>query len=124
MKVTLSMNLIGVKSLEESKVFYEHGLGMKFLEFRPPFAEAILDDKYIFNIEENADYRSQDWSKNHIGGMKSCVFETDDMELFISNIRNFGGNIISEPVKEPWGYIIAKFSDPSGNVFIVEQEDK
>lgn len=124
MKTTLSMNLIGVRSLEQSRDFYEHALGMKFLEFRPPFAEAILDDKYLFNIEENADYRSEDWAKHHIGGMKSSVFETDDLEAFLEKVRKYGGTVISGPTKEPWGYTIAHFSDPSGNIFIVEQEDK
>lgn len=124
MKITLSMNLIGVHSLKESRAFYEKALGMKFLEFRPPFAEALLDEKFLFNIEENADYRSKDWAKNHIGGMKSCVFETDDIEQFLKGIEEYGGTIISLPVVEPWGYTIATFSDLSGNTFIVEQENK
>jgi len=124
MKITLSMNLICVHSLEESKPFYEQALGMKFLEFRPPFAEAKLDDKYLFNIEENADYRSEDWAQKHISGMKSCVFETDDLEMFLEKVKIYGGTVISGPTKEPWGYTIAYFSDPSKNIFIVEQEDK
>lgn len=118
------MNLIGVKNLEESKSFYENALGMKFLEFRPPFSEAILDEKYLFNIEEDAEYRSSDWAHEHIGGIKSCVFETDTINEFLEVVKKYGGNLVTEPQKEPWGYIVAKFSDPSGNIFIVEQEDK
>lgn len=118
------MNLIGVHSLEESRAFYEKALGMKFLEFRPPFAEALLDEKFLFNIEENADYRSKDWAAQHIGGMKSCVFETDGIEAFLKGVELYSGRIVSAPEVEPWGYTIATFSDPSGNVFIVEQENK
>lgn len=123
MKTTLSMNLIGVNSLIESRPFYENVLQMKFAEFRPPFAEAVLGEHFVFNIEENADYRDADWAQHHIGGYKSCVFGTDNIAAFRELVIQYGGAIVTEPVLEPWGYWIMKFTDPTGNVFIVEQED-
>lgn len=124
MKVTLGMNLIGVKSLEEARPFYENVLGMKFLEFRPPFSEAILDEKYLFNIEESDAERSTDWTERNVGTFKCCVFETDNIHAFLKKVEKFGGDILSQPEKAPWGWWEAKFSDPSNNIFIIEQEDK
>jgi hypothetical protein len=52
--------------LNKARPFYETVFGMKFDEFRPPFASATLGS-IEFNIEENATYRSPDWPKLYIG---------------------------------------------------------
>ncbi len=117
----VSSILIGVSNLNKSKPFYENVLGMKFEEFRPPFASATLDG-VEFNIEENASYRSSDWEKLNIGGRKQVSFHADDLESFLKKAESLGAKIVSGIETKPWGWKEAIIADPDGNEFIIEQE--
>jgi predicted enzyme related to lactoylglutathione lyase len=119
----VSSFLIGVRDLNKAKDFYEQVLGFKFDEFRPPFASATLDG-IEFNIEEDADYRSPDWSKNYIGGRKPIAFQTDNLEDFLKAAELGGAKIISGIEVKPWDWQEAIIADPDGNEFIIEQEVK
>lgn len=121
--ISLSMNLIGVTNLQKAKSFYENVFGMKFIEFRPPFAEATLG-KAVFNIEEPTPYREKSWSKQHIGGRKSCVFHVADMKQFLTKAQKEGARIITQPKLQPWGWIDAVIADLDGNEFGIEQEEE
>lgn len=117
----VSSILIGVSDLNKARPFYENVFGMKFEEFRPPFASAILDG-VEFNIEENAPYRSLDWSKLYIGGRKQVSFQSDDLDLFLKQAVLYGAKIIKEIETKPWGWKEAIISDFDCNEFIIEQE--
>jgi hypothetical protein len=65
MKVIHFSILIGVHSLEASRPIYENIFGMKFIDFRPPYALAYLND-IEFNIEEDASYRDVAWREVNI----------------------------------------------------------
>ncbi|HLD81648.1 MAG TPA: VOC family protein [Patescibacteria group bacterium] len=117
----VSSILIGVNDLNKAKPFYEQVFGFQFGEFRPPFASASLDG-IEFNIEENADYRSKDWTNNYVGGRKHVSFETDNLEQFLAKAESLGGQIIEPPKEKPWGWKEAIIADPDGNEFIVEQK--
>jgi predicted enzyme related to lactoylglutathione lyase len=117
----VSSILIGVSDLNKARPFYENVFGMKFEEFRPPFASAILDG-VEFNIEENAPYRSLDWPKIYIGGRKQVSFQSDDLDLFLKQAMLGGAKIIKEIETRPWGWKEVIISDPDGNEFIIEQE--
>jgi predicted enzyme related to lactoylglutathione lyase len=120
-KVTLGVNLIGVRDLKRARPFYEKIIGMHFIEFRPPFAEATLG-KALFNIEEDAQYREKEWAKKNIGGRKSCVFDVKDMDYFLKRATKAGARIIEQPKLQPWGWINAVITDLDGNEFCIEQE--
>jgi len=113
--------LIGVSSLEKSRSFYEVVFGMKFEEFRPPFALAVLDG-VEFNLEEDATYRKANWAQMYIGGRKHISFETDKLTEFLALARSNGAVIVQDIESKPWGWDEAIISDPDGNEFIIEQE--
>lgn len=117
----VSSILIGVSDLNKARPFYEDVFGMKFDEFRPPFASANLGG-VEFNIEENASYRSSDWSKLYIGGRKQVSFQADDLDSFLKQAELSGAKIIKEAETKPWGWKEAIITDPDGNEFIIEQE--
>jgi predicted enzyme related to lactoylglutathione lyase len=117
----ISSILIGVNNLQKAKPFYEQVFGMKFEEFRPPFASATFDG-IEFNIEENADYRSSDWATLYIGGRKHISFQADDLESFLLYAEEHGATIIKPIETKPWGWKEAIIADFDGNEFIVEQE--
>jgi predicted enzyme related to lactoylglutathione lyase len=119
--VKVSSILIGVSDLNKARPFYENVFGMKFDEFRPPFASATLGDTE-FNIEENASYRPSDWSTLYIGGRKQVSFKTDDLDAFLKQAELSGAKIIKEIETKPWGWKESIIADPDGNEFIIEQE--
>lgn len=117
----VSSILIGVTDLNKARPFYENVFGMKFDEFRPPFASTTLGD-IEFNIEENATYRSSDWSKLYIGGRKQVSFQTANLDLFLKHAESFGSKIVKGIETKPWGWKEVIIADPDGNEFIIEQE--
>ena len=121
--VKVSMNLIGVTNLKKAKQFYEQVFNMKFIEFRPPFAEATLGNA-VFNIEEHTSYREKNWAKKHIGGRKSCVFQTNNLQQFLKRAIQAKAKIIQKPITRHWGWQDAVIADFDGNEFAIEQEIK
>ncbi len=75
-----------------------------------------------FNIEENAPYRSPDWSKLYIGGRKHISFETEDLAAFLKQAKLYGAKIVKEVEEKPWGWKEAIIVDLDGNEFVIEQE--
>ncbi|MCF7831294.1 MAG: VOC family protein [Candidatus Pacebacteria bacterium] len=117
----VSSILIGVSDLNQARIFYENVFGMKFDEFRPPFASATLDG-IEFNIEEDAPVRSADWAKINIGTRKNISFESDNLDVFLQQALLHGAKIIKEIETKPWGWKEVIIADPDGNEFIIEQE--
>jgi len=117
----VSSILIGVSDLNKAKLFYERVLRMKFNEFRPPFASAVLEN-IEFNIEEDAPYRSPGWASKYIGGRKHVSFQTDDLEKFLAHAVEYGARIVQESEVKPWNWKEAVIADCDGNEFIIEQE--
>ncbi|MEK7645401.1 MAG: VOC family protein [Patescibacteria group bacterium] len=120
-KVTFSTILIGVSDLNKARPFYEKVFGLKFDEFRPPFASATLGD-IEFNIEENADYRSPDWAQKNIGTRKSCTFRVEDIFVFMKDAVTLGATVVHGPMKQHWGWYDGVIADSDGNEFVIEQE--
>lgn len=117
----VSSILIGVTDLNKARSFYENVFGMRFDEFRPPFASATLGT-IEFNIEEDAPYRSSDWSKIYIGGRKHVSFETEDLTVFLEQAILQGAKVIKEIEEKSWGWKEVIIADLDGNEFIVEQK--
>jgi predicted enzyme related to lactoylglutathione lyase len=117
----LSSILIGVSNLEKARPFYEKVLGLKFDEFRPPFASAYLGD-IEFNIEEDAPYRKPGWAKQNIGGRKNISLLADDIDAFLKEAVAQGARVVSPVEVQPWGWKEAIIADPDGNEFIIDQE--
>lgn len=117
----VSSILIGVRSLEQAKDFYENVLGILFDEFRPPYASFTLNN-LEFNVEENSPERDPDWAKMYIGGRKQVSFAVDDLEAFLVQAKKYGAQVLSLPKTKPWGWQEAVITDLDGNEFLIEQE--
>jgi len=55
------------------------------------------------------------------GGPSNIIFDTGDMEASAKSLKEKGVTFIQEPTEQPWGGIMAMFSDPDGNVFSLVQ---
>lgn len=121
MKVSFNAVLIGVHDILKSKIFYENVLDVTFDEARPPFSNFYLNG-IEFMVEENTSERDQNWEEDYLGTPKGFCFSCEDINLFLEKVTTFGGTVITEPIKKPWGSIEAKFADLDGNTFIIEQE--
>lgn len=119
--VKISAIVIGVKSLEHSRIFYEQVLGITFTAFRPPFASFLIDN-VEFNLEENSPERDQSWSLNYIGGRKGIGFAVSDLNSFLSNATKHQAKIIKQAQVMSWGWMEAVIADTDGNEFLVEQK--
>jgi predicted enzyme related to lactoylglutathione lyase len=120
MKVTFSSVLIGVKDILKSKVFYENVFGVTFDEVRPPFSNFYLNG-IEFMVEEHSPERSNDWTKRYVGREMGVCLQTENINLYFEEVVVYGGTIIKEAIKKPWGSIEGKFTDLDGNIFIIEQ---
>jgi predicted enzyme related to lactoylglutathione lyase len=120
MKVNFNAVLIGVKNILKSKVFYENVFGIVFDEVRPPFSNFYLNG-IEFMVEEDTDNREEGWAEKYIGRETGICLEVDNLELFLKLVIDNNGKIIQESKEKPWGTIESKFSDPYGNIFIIEQ---
>lgn len=43
------------------------------------------------------------------------VLDTDNMEAFVQRLKEGGARVTREPVRGPWGGLVADFLDPDGN---------
>ena len=120
MKVTFSAVLIGVQDILKSKAFYENILGVTFDEVRPPFSNFYLNG-IEFMVEENTPEREEGWSEKYIGRDMGVCLQTEDINKFLGEVVDYGGTVVKEPTKKPWGSIEGKFADLDGNIFIIEQ---
>lgn len=118
--IKFSSILIGTKNLEKARGFYENLLGVKFAEFRAPFASFEFDG-IEFNVEEDDDYRKPNWADMYIGGRKPFSFEVTDLDEFLKNAELLGAKVIQSPENKPWGWKEAVLADLDDNEFIVEQ---
>jgi uncharacterized protein len=60
------------------------------------------------------------------GGSSECVLNLDaeadeDVDEMLRRAREAGAKVVTEPGKQPWGYVGA-FADPDGHVWMVRSE--
>lgn len=55
------------------------------------------------------------------GGATNIIFDTSDMDSAAKALKDKGVTFVQEPTAQPWGGIMAMFSDPDGNVFSLVQ---
>ena len=123
MKVRLGANIIFVRDIEKSKIWYEKVIGMKVVEYRPPeFLEMKLG-KNIFYIETYNEKRAEGFKEVKIGGRSSAIFAVKDIKKFLERVRKLKVKIIVEPVKQFWGGWNAVISDLDGNEFVIDQDN-
>ncbi|MCX4529753.1 MULTISPECIES: VOC family protein [unclassified Streptomyces] len=55
------------------------------------------------------------------GMLRGVIFSTDDVDAAFARIRDAGGEVLQEPVDQPYGVRDCAFRDPSGNMLRFNQ---
>ena len=55
------------------------------------------------------------------GQLRGVIFDTDDCDSTFDRIRSAGGEVLQEPVDQPYGVRDCAFRDPSGNMLRFSQ---
>ena len=50
------------------------------------------------------------------GLLRGVIFNTDDCDATFERIRAAGGEVLQEPIDQPYGVARLRFRDPSGNM--------
>ncbi|MCX5378254.1 VOC family protein [Streptomyces sp. NBC_00091] len=58
------------------------------------------------------------------GLLRGVIFRTDDVDATFERIRAAGGEVLQEPVDQPYGVRDCAFRDPSGNMLRFTQPRK
>lgn len=58
------------------------------------------------------------------GLLRGVIFTTDDCDATFERIRNAGGEVLQEPIDQPYGVRDCAFRDPSGNMLRFNQPRK
>lgn len=120
MKVTLGPIIIGVTDIEKAKAFYQNVFGIEILQQSDNYVSARLGDAHI-ELEEDSSNRFPAWAEHNIGTYKNSEFVVENIDEFVAEVNKNGGQLISGPVKRPWGSVNAEIADPDGNIFLVSQ---
>ena len=55
------------------------------------------------------------------GLLRGVIFDTDDCDATFEHIRAAGGEVLQEPIEQPYGVRDCAFRDPSGNMLRFSQ---
>ncbi|MFM9370901.1 VOC family protein [Streptomyces sp. Da 82-17] len=58
------------------------------------------------------------------GLLRGVIFQTDDVDATFERIRAAGGDVLQEPVDQPYGVRDCAFRDPAGNMLRFNQAPK
>ncbi|MDQ8702810.1 VOC family protein [Streptomyces sp. LHD-70] len=58
------------------------------------------------------------------GLLRGVIFQTDDVDATFERIRAAGGDVLQEPVDQPYGVRDCAFRDPAGNMLRFNQARK
>lgn len=58
------------------------------------------------------------------GMLRGVIFSTDDVDATFERIREAGGEVLQEPVDQPYGVRDCAFRDPAGNMLRFNQPRK
>lgn len=82
--------------------------GFRWLEVVPPGAETHL-----------AIAKPNSGQEDTIGGFSGFGFDADDLQATYDDLVAKGVNFTVPLTKQPWGAMMAQFTDPDGNVFML-----
>jgi predicted enzyme related to lactoylglutathione lyase len=113
--------IIGTSDVAKAKLFYIAVFGIVVDRESENYVSARMIDGTRMELEEESENRFPQWAARNIGTYKNCEFHVADLILFLKNVVEHGGIVVSAPVIRPWGDVNAEFSDCDGNVFLVSQ---
>ncbi|WP_147796462.1 VOC family protein [Cellulomonas sp. Y8] len=134
MDITLQQCFIAVHDHDLALAFYRDVLGlevrndvrfegMRWLSVGPP----SQPDVTIVLEPPLADPGASDADKQAMaellakGLLRGVIFQTDDVDTTFEHIRAAGGEVLQEPIDQPYGVRDCAFRDPSGNMLRFNQ---
>ncbi|MFC4121606.1 VOC family protein [Nonomuraea zeae] len=135
MSIALQYCHITVNDLDESLAFYCDGLGLEMRNdvasggFRwvtlgsptQPGLELVLSEPHAGRSQADGDALQELLTK---GVLPMLVFSTDDVDATFERVRAAGGEVLQEPIDQPWGPRDCAYRDPSGNMIRIQQQVK
>jgi len=115
---------IFVSDWVKAKKWYSDILEMELVGEYPETKAALMKlDGINFYIETPNPKWGEGWDKVKIGGRTPIIFETEDINKAVENLKQKGVIFVEEISKRPWGEYKAVFSDPDGNEFNLVQSE-
>jgi catechol 2,3-dioxygenase-like lactoylglutathione lyase family enzyme len=137
MDITLSQCFIAVDDHDKALAFYRDVLGMEvrndvgFEGMRwvtvgsptQPDVEIVLEPPLA---DPNASPTDREAMAELLakGLLRGVIFRTDDVDGAFERIRAAGGEVLQEPIDQPYGVRDCAFRDPSGNMLRFNQPRK
>ncbi|MFF1336329.1 VOC family protein [Streptomyces sp. NPDC058290] len=134
MEIKLSQCFIAVDDHDRALAFYRDALGMEvrndvaFEGMRwvtigspaQPDVEIVLEPPAANPNASPAD--KQAMAELLAKGMlRGVIFSTDDVDAAFERIRAAGGEVVQEPIDQPYGVRDCAFRDPAGNMLRFNQ---
>lgn len=88
MTITLGPIIIGVRSIEKSREFYEKVFGFIESESSNHYLAGHISGAFV-EIEEDSPHRLPYWAEGNIGTYKNSEFYVDDIILFIEKVVRY-----------------------------------
>jgi catechol 2,3-dioxygenase-like lactoylglutathione lyase family enzyme len=112
-------NLIWVRDVAASKVWYQHVLGFMVVEDYADegFLRMRLGESEFFIEHHNPKIHPAFHGRP--GGRHSFILEAPELEKAVQEIREKGGTIVQPPIQQFYGGWNAIVADPDGNEFVL-----
>jgi predicted enzyme related to lactoylglutathione lyase len=132
MTVTVSTMFVTVNDPDEALLFYRDALGLEVQNdveaggFRWVTVGAPGQDIAIVLSQPHGGRSQAEGDALQAlvtqGALQAAIFRTDDLDTTFEKIRASGaGEVLQEPVEQPWGARDCAFRDPSGNIVRIAQ---
>ena len=134
MDIKVSQCFIAVDDHDKALAFYRDALGLEvrndvaFEGMRwvtvgspsQPDVEIVLEPPVADPGAANAD-REAGAELLAKGLLRGVIFRTDDCDAAFERIRSAGGEVLQEPIDQPYGVRDCAFRDPAGNMVRLNQ---
>lgn len=134
MNINLSQCFIAVDDHDKALAFYRDALGLevrKDVAFEgmrwvtvgsptQPGVEIVLEPPLADPNACEADKQAMAELLAK-GNLRGVIFSTDDCDATFESIRTAGGEVLQEPIDQPYGVRDCAFRDPAGNMIRFSQ---
>ncbi|MFU0442580.1 VOC family protein [Streptomyces sp. BG2AG] len=137
MEIKLAQTFIAVDDHDKALTFYRDVLGLEvrndvgFEGMRwvtvgspaQPDVEIVLEPPLADPNAPSADKQAMAELLAK-GFLRGVIFSTDDVDATFERIRSAGGEVLQEPIDQPYGVRDCAFRDPAGNMLRFNQPRK
>ncbi|CAL9592474.1 hypothetical protein SUDANB145_05254 [Streptomyces sp. enrichment culture] len=137
MDIRLAQCFIAVDDHDKALAFYRDVLGfqvrndvafegMRWVTVAPPAqpdVEIVLEPPLADPMAPEADRKAMAELLAK-GMLRGVIFSTDDVDATFERVRAAGGEVLQEPIDQPYGVRDCAFRDPAGNMLRFNQPRK